>query len=56
VFSGPALCCSSTSRAVQRLEVEVWLSHCTLSLVCSVSLSVPSCVDLPHLYDTLVKL
>jgi hypothetical protein len=39
VFSGPA----------------VWLIQCSLSLVCLVSLSVPSFVDLPLLYDTLVQ-
>jgi hypothetical protein len=36
--------------------VEFWLSYCSVSLVCLVSLSVSSCVYLPRLYDTLVAM
>jgi hypothetical protein len=36
--------------------MEVWLSQCSLSLVCLASLSVSSCVDLPLLYDNLDQL
>jgi hypothetical protein len=57
VFSEPALCCcSSLSSSSRAVEVEVWLSQCTLSMMCMVSLSVSSCVDLPSLYDILVQL
>jgi hypothetical protein len=38
VVSGPYFCCwssiSSSSGAVYRLEVDVWLSQCSLSLAC----------------------
>jgi hypothetical protein len=41
---------------IENVGMEVWLSQCSLSLVCLASLSFASCVALPHLYDTLVQL
>jgi hypothetical protein len=50
VFSGPVFCCWSS------LSSCIWLSQFSLSFACLASLSVPSCVDLPLLYVTLVQL
>jgi hypothetical protein len=38
------------------LDRRMWLSHCLLSSLCLVFVSVSSCADLPRLYDTLVQL